>query len=737
MSKTEKFLSWSLKGILYLVLLTPLLMKSDYVFPFITPKTFYFRLMIELAVLIYLALAMSFPKYRPKMTKLSWLVIIFGIIILITGIFGVNFYKTFWGTIERGEGFLTISHLIIYFLLLTWTFKSKKAWLNFLAGIAIVGLFVNLYAFFQKIGVDHFFLFGKIINSGGDRLSATIGNAAFLGAYSLSLFWLNFLQFLKRKNIYAKILFALNGLFSFYILFNTQTRGALLAWIVVIILLSIFYLFKGSNKTKKMISGSFLAVIILFSVIVYANKNSDWVKQNNTLFRLTSISMNDITTEARLYAWDSSWKGWKDRFFIGYGWENYNIAFNKYFHPEIYIDQGSQLWFDRAHNTIFDVAVATGIFGLINYLLIFGLAIYILFKKLKTDFDLSIILIAFLIAHFLQNIFVFDVLASYVTLFTIFALISWLSLKPEDNQENKSGDFNIIYLFIAVIVMAFLSYTFNFKPLKANHLGIIAMAYASQDDEITAIEKFEQALNFNTYQSPELRQKLSDNIMLYNKPSQGLTNQQIIDNYEFAITEMKKNIELAPRDVQNYLYLMALLNRAGTSYNINYLNEVIEFGEKATKLSPTRPQIYFEMGQAMAAQNKMDQSIEYFKKGLELNPNNLESHWNLLAAYIVAGKQDLADAEQEFMQSRGYDFEHISLLNRLYNVYLMINNKTKMVEILEKIVLVEPLADNYARLAAAYAQVGNYAKAIQAVNKAVELEPSLATEAERFLQTLQ
>ena len=76
------------------------------------------------------------------MTKLSWAIVIFGIIIFITGITGVDFYKTFWGTIERGEGFLTIAHLITYFLLLTWTFKSRKEWLNYLTGVSIAGLLI-------------------------------------------------------------------------------------------------------------------------------------------------------------------------------------------------------------------------------------------------------------------------------------------------------------------------------------------------------------------------------------------------------------------------------------------------------------------------------------------------------------------------------------------------------------------------------------------------------------------
>src|SRR3989344_4358846 len=180
--KLAKYLSYALKTLLYLILLTPILISAKYLFPFITTKTMYFRLMIELAIVLYTVLALMSYDYKPKMTKLSWSIVIFGFVIFLTGITGVDFYRTFWGTIERGEGFITISHLIIYFLLLTWVFKSKKDWFNYLSVLIGVGVLVDFYAILQRANVENFFLFGRIIHPGEGRLSSTLGNAAFLGA---------------------------------------------------------------------------------------------------------------------------------------------------------------------------------------------------------------------------------------------------------------------------------------------------------------------------------------------------------------------------------------------------------------------------------------------------------------------------------------------------------------------------------------------------------------------------
>ena len=51
-------------------------------------------------------------------------------------------------------------------------------------------------------------------------------------------------------------------------------------------------------------------------------------------------------------------------------------------------------------------------------------------------------------------------------------------------------------------------------------------------------------------------------------------------------------------------------------------------------------------------------------------------------------------------------------------------------------VTLDPSASNYAKLAAVYKEAGQISKARTAVLKAVELDPSLKTEAEKFLELL-
>ena len=684
MDNFSKYIKWILNVVLYLILLTPLLISSKYVFPFITGKTMYFRILVEIAVFLYVALALFNKKYRPKMNKLIWAVVIFGIIVGLTGIFGVDAYKSFWGTIERGEGFLTISHLIVFFLILCWTLKTKHEWLNYLSGLVVVGLLVDFYALLQKAEVEKFFLFGNIIHSGEGRLSSTLGNAAFLGAFTLAQFFISLLLFFKRKFLGWKIFFALAALFNLFILYQTQTRGSALALIFVLILLCVFYIIKSPELIKRNIAGALLLLIIIFSLAVWFNRDTGWIKKSSMLERLTSISKNDITTRSRLMAWDTSWKSWKERFLLGYGWENYNIGFNKYFHAEIYIDNGSQLWFDRAHNTIFDIAVSTGLIGLIAYINIFILALYYLFRNIKIDFDLSVMLMALLLAHFIQNIFVFDVLSTFVILFSVFAVVAYIG-QTDNNKNKKPAKFTdnfiikiLIILITFILIVLSINY-FNLKPLEANKKAILGLIHSSSSNLEQAIKYFNEAVAMNTYQNGEIRQKAAGIIIGHGKTKQ---------DFQFAINLIKDNIKYHPLDVQNYLYLMILLNRSG-SLNPNNFAEVIRIGKEALLLSPTRAQIYFEMGQAEFSQTRLNEGVRYFEEAVKLNPATMESQWNLLTAYSLAGQNDKADQVRNNMQKLGCDFKDLIQLKRLYNIYIMAERHDKIQEVYEEIIYVE------------------------------------------------
>lgn len=736
---TIKILKYSLWVTLYLALITPLLISSAFVFPFITLKTIFFRTVIEVAALLYLLLALSHSAYRPKFNQLIYFVLGFGALILITAMTGVDPYRSIFGTIERGEGFLFISHLLAYFFILSQTFKTKKEWFAYLTASVIVSIFIGLYAIAQNLNLSF-----AVSTATGDRWSSTLGNPSYLGAYTLGHFWLSLYLFYSFRHYACRTFFALTALYNTFLLFNSQTRGAMVAYVIFVFLFIVASLIIFHRSRKLKIGLIFLIILFLtVSLLIYSYRDNSRLRQFEPLHRLINISPHNITVESRLYAVDSSWRAWQDRFLVGYGWENYNIAFNKYFHAEIFRDNGSQIWFDRAHNTIFDVAVAAGFFGLIIYLGLYVAAFIILIKSVRRASDGSldkIAIMALLGAHFLQNIFVFDSLPTYLMLFMVLAYVSQLS-KPAENfsrQENIKP-LNIPVLALGVVVLIFCFYNLNLMPAKANMLGIKAMRDFYLGDIDGGIEKFNAAIKMNTYQTPELRQKLAENILFKNTPDLVKDKEKIKANYELAFNVINDNLKEHPLDAQNHLYLMALYNAAAPAIgHPGYYSAVLTIGQKALKLSPTRPQIYFEMGRAAISQGQeqIKTGVKYFEQALSLNPKNMDSHWALLTAYIVVGDNENTQKQYETMIKRGLA-EDTAALERLAAINSSIKNYLALEKIYQKLVALDKSNfDYWSRLSATYAALGYKTKALSTANQMLKLFPAQAKDIQAFINSL-
>lgn len=644
--------------VMYAILLTPLLLSTKFFFPFISSKTFYFRLLVEIALVLYILLAVADERFRPKITKISIAIFVLLGIFILTSLFGANFYRSFWGNTERGEGLLTFLHIITFFTILTGLLQTRKQWARYLFTSIMVSVAVAYYAMSQKMGASW------VVPGDISRISGTIGNASFFAGYLISNIFLALWLSLSDRAKWQKILLWAVIVYELIILNATKTRGAILALIIgVLIILFLTTLTARRKKVRLIAAGIFLA-IILFGGLVWIFRDSSTVSRLGGLQRVTEISKNDITTESRLLTWQASWKGWKDRFFTGYGYENFNIAFNKYFPAEIFRDSGSQIWFDRAHNVFFEISVTSGIFGILTYLAIFVLSFWSLIKYYRRDPEenrfTAIIFFAFLVAYFLQNLFVFDTMGTYISFYSILAFLVFLQHEPKEQEGIKikkdrtvlvPGTINAPLGTVLVICLVAASYFFVFKPARANLYITDALRGQAMQDLEMVLNGYEKAIALDTYANEEARQKLGETMLKFRGSSE--TNPELLSRgYRMAIEELKKAIAVAPQDARNYVFLMSVYNYYPTT-EIGPREEVIRLGKKALELSPTRPQIYFEMGQAAHSLGRFDEGISYFQKGLALNPKTAESHWNLSLAYLLAGKYPEATAEVDWVFEQG------------------------------------------------------------------------------------
>src|SRR3989344_1698458 len=127
-SRINWFLVAFIKISCLVILFLPLVMNSQFFFPFIVVKNVLFRIIVELIFGAYLFLAFTDPAYRPRWDKITWLVIGFFIVSLVAGIFGIGLSRSLWGNYERMSGLFHHLHLVLYFLVVANIFKDKKDW---------------------------------------------------------------------------------------------------------------------------------------------------------------------------------------------------------------------------------------------------------------------------------------------------------------------------------------------------------------------------------------------------------------------------------------------------------------------------------------------------------------------------------------------------------------------------------------------------------------------------------
>ena len=553
--------------------------------------------------------------------------------------------------------------------------------------------------------------------------------------------------FLRSRKNSIKALLSVIFLFEFIIFYQTQTRGALIGFVLGLAILLFVSLFSSVSRKIKLISVVSLVLILLSPVILVMNKDSEFVKNNHTLRRLATISYKDVTTESRLLTWEASWRGWTESpksFLIGYGPENYYYAFNKYFPVKIYRDPGSQVWFDRAHNIIFDTAVTTGLVGLISYLSILGFAALALVGKYKKTKEISSswLLVSLLAAYFGQNFFVFDTLNTEIPFYLFLGFIVFLTgqkeeILAEDEKSLISKDINYVYLSILVIILLFSIFVVNIRTLKANNY--IFQALILHDSSLSGVKgaftDFKRAIDESWVGRLEARQQLANYVNGASK-NKDLSTQQISEMINYTTDELKKSVAEEPLNIRQYLFLSTFYN-ATTQYNRDNPKKVISLLEERINLSPTRPQVYYEIAQAYAFQNNFEKAEEYFEKGANLAPWVIEDQWNLLTVYIVFEKYDLADAQFRHMTEDLNWQPSVDDYKRIVNLYSRIKNYPKMIEFQQKVADLEQSAESYAQLAAIYAKIGENQKAREATQKAVEINPKFSAEAENFLKLLE
>jgi O-antigen ligase len=762
--KIEKILLSGIKIGIFLILLTPLVFSQMSIFPLVFPKTIYFRILVEILFLFYLLLFLfyGFKKYSPKISPIFISVLIFIEILALSTLKSINPWRSFWGTVERGEGFITLFHLFIFFLILVSVFKNKKDWLNLLRFTVLLSIPIGLAGIIQKLKIFHFYA------GPNPRISATFGNPVFYGSYLVLIIFLAiFLGVLEEKKGF-KIFFWIIAIFNSILLLLTGTRGAWIGAISGIVLFLIWFLFFLKFQEKRIVLLFGIFIFSLFFLFFLLFSKLDYLPKTFFLERYESFFIDLIELRnSRFLVWKLGINAWRQNPIFGFGPESFSFLYDKNYQASFIKEIPEDEFYDRPHNKIIDILVANGILGLLSYLAIFGSTIFLILKyRTKFNLLLSFILISLLLGYFVQNIFAFDTISSYLIFFLVLGFVNLNFRKENQFQEiptptkkyfeiakDKSSRFfffgKIIIALLVFFLVIYSIFVVNIRPFLINIKFAEGRDLLDQGEVKRAIDSFEKAFSLPDFTNFEVY--YYSTALLFNAQflpqNQGL-EKEFSQGFQKVVQPLEEHLEgrAEIKQMSSYLLLAQIYRNL---YLIEKEPKFLEDEErilgKALKLNPQFPTIYRLAGEMRFLQKREEEGMVFFSKAYELDNNySLFNEW-IGRALLEAGekKRGVEFLRKALKLGNFYTKEKFNLetIWRLTQIYEELGDYQKMVEFYEETILRYPreLSVNpqlFASLATVYAKIGEKEKARQTIEKMLQVYPQLRSQAEEFLSTL-
>ncbi len=515
--------------------------------------------------------------------------------------------------------------------------------------------------------------------------SSLIGNTSFLAAFYLfAIFSALFLMisdnsirgFGKNLIFFLLSLVILSAILGILL---TSTAGAIFGLAMAILLVLIFLIFSKTPKVIKKISLGIILLGIFFSLFLLTTRQLPFWKKIPGINEIVqaSLSWENSTIPPRLTALSigansvNPAKVGPFRMLFGWGQDHFNYLFQKFYEPR-YL-QFNRVWFDRAHNKIFDVLTTNGLLGLLAYLLIWFFVFKIILRE--KDSKEGAVLLFFAVSYFCQNLFLFDTVFGYLSFFSFLALVS--QKKEEKEPEKETPIFGKAILKIAILLFSlFFLFVFfsTLIPFRQMLSYIPALSMGRMD---VVLKNLDKALNPYNFAQPEMRTNLL----------------QVVST---SATKSKKELESA-KPILDKLLPAAEESAEKEKWNARYFAPIAgayeilgeftlaeKYWKKSLESSPQRQDLLYSLAFNYVRQGKNKEALELAEKIISLDPNiTRDKIYYAVITSLVKGKDYFDETTKiilglfEGPKKPSLSGEDMRIVRNLFNFYLTLFYKEK------------------------------------------------------------
>lgn len=723
LKKKEKFLRDICFLIVYLVPLT-MLFYGGTIYPYIIPRALAFIFLIDLLVVFYGLLVKLNPEYQPRFqSPILQAIIIYLAVLLLTSIFGQNFQKSFWGSLEYVDGLMFLFHLLIFLIILLALFREKKQWLILLE----ISVFASFLA--SLIGLQEL-VKTKIITGRWVRIESIFGNPLYFAHFLLfNLFFSFFLliEYVRQrfvnisffsKKFLLKVFTWRNWRFFYYfflislelfLLLTTKTRGGFLGLTIGLLSMVVVSFVVYKNKIFRLIVLCLVMTALILGTSLVVNLDRWQLLQIGLPRGLIDFSLTvDSSFFRRLLVWEAGLKAYPQHWLFGWGWNNFDYAYLTNFPPQLMEDEGAEIWFKHAHNIVVEHLVNGGLIGVAAYIFLIVAILINWFKvfnkKIISSFFL-IVIIGLISADFIFNLFAFYSIASYILFFITLGLLIF----QEQSSQSKliSYQTTLQYRQTAMgrglvyggFLFAIISLIFYVKPTWSISRKLNLAVNLEKKEKIAAATEFYQSAAEKRCWTQAEGVLLFDRFL--NKWGVNFKDGERTDYYQ-------KAIQLTEPFIKNEPYNLLLTNellflyKANFSLQNDYIFKTQELVNQTKIIFPLHPLVYYHSGAVLLAQKTPELALGEFQQAINLDPKISQSYWLALKPAVILGKLDLVDKYLAKIES----IEHPNPLGNPAGYTSSISSRPKRMR----------------ELAETFTQVGLYKRAIKTLEDLLNLE---------------
>lgn len=574
------------ENIVLVLLIVSLLFSNSFTDVYILPKEFYILIFISVFLVLYSIWLLVFNKEEPviKFDIVDFLFLLYAVYIFIQ-------YLLVKGFSNIEQEIIIAGYYFVFYFFIKQVLVSKTYGLNLYYLLPMILIFPFLQAIYGFLEYSGIVSRNEFFDIGGSYGNPGAYTNFLIASYPLAF---GLLIFNNKSDFSGWHWFLILATFIFVTLILPLSHSRT-AWISAFTCITFLLLFKYQifqkllySKYKWIIMIS-LSILLVFSMIQLYQYKKD-------------------SSSGRLFIWELSLKSISENPIFGKGFNTFihshNIQQANYFksHPD---DIKTGYLADNiifSYNDFLNIGVETGLTGLLLFLAIIGVIIFLFIKERKNYlkdkgilvpvfFSFLIILMSALFSYPFRSIPV----NLYFLLF-LAILSSGLTNKRKIISICKQR-YKVLALFLLIISVVVLQ--LEIKRCKSNLKWGEAAKYIRTEKQQNALAIYKEIYSDLRYNSN----------FLYNYGAE----LSLIGQYQKSI-ELLKECEQKLNDADVYTYL-------GNSYEgIGMVNEAEKSFEQASYIIPHKLYPKYRLVYLYANMNQIDKALEMANKVLKMKP---------------------------------------------------------------------------------------------------------------------